>query len=832
MSTEDKQKKLEELNAEIEQKNKTLADLKNDIQSRQKLLETLNNIEANKNPAEAAKKYEEEIANRDQQIANLYERIDALQKAEEAQAAKNKENKAKENTELIQSYENQKVKYVEEIQNMTIELRKKDRVFQEKCKEYDEKIAGLEKTIEGLKEDNGDLSKEVEGLNKNVAELTKKNEEVEHLQEKVKLLTSENDTLLETNENLKKTVDERDETTKKLGQKLAGKEEEIQKINAGSRTEIQEQDKALNEKEDLIKSKEEALFAKEKTISKLEKDLETQTLENTKVTKLMNTLREEKERSVKELNDEIQLLRERLEKTSEQLTERTLAAESEAEARAKAEAEIEAKLKAEAEAEAKRKAEEKEGDEEGMTPRAKRKHPVEAKEAINLESSPVAIQRKTFNGEFEDRLKSIQEESHREVVKLTQLLESAEAENHVKLVALEDKERRLRELEEMNDTFEGLVQGLKKTILEVQEKMEKNTRYLIELEKKLAVKDAEIAKLREYENNFTFLLRDKENQLSAQKMEMSNKDAQILKLEKSLFSIIEELNLFKMKLKAANDKAQALTRNQNKVHLQEIASKNNEIEILKEMIKSTQGVVRTKDLEISRLKSKMSYEASPVKLPPIGGGSYGGAGSYGGSDAFKMMGKKDLKGNMFRLSEKRTLDSEQNYSIRDYPLKPFMQAGSGYENLLSHAASHDKDLGEEIAQNFKELYQGKGTLEDQHEEENQYVKKETRMISGRSGRSGRNQQADQQEDHIAGAGTKKETKEDNYSSGNLSVVDGEGKKKKHVNNIFDPSSEPTNAEEVMKMMTPVKVKSKHSTKKSIADTIEHNEVETITTEEK
>jgi len=47
----------------------------------------------------------------------------------------------------------------------------------------------------------------------------------------------------------------------------------------------------LSEKEDLIKSKEEALFAKEKTISKLEKDLETQTLENTKVTKLMNTLR-------------------------------------------------------------------------------------------------------------------------------------------------------------------------------------------------------------------------------------------------------------------------------------------------------------------------------------------------------------------------------------------------------------------------------------------------------------------------------------------------------------------------------------------------------------
>ena len=59
----------------------------------------------------------------------------------------------------------------------------------------------------------------------------------------------------------------------------------------------------------------------------------------------------------------------------------------------------------------------------------------------------------------------------------------------------------------MNDTFEVLVQGLKKTILEVQEKMEKNTRYLIELEKKIANKDAEIAKLKEYDNNFTFLVR-------------------------------------------------------------------------------------------------------------------------------------------------------------------------------------------------------------------------------------------------------------------------------------------------------------------------------------
>jgi len=120
--------------------------------------------------------------------------------------------------------------------------------------------------------------------------------------------------------------------------------------------------------------------------------------------------------------------------------------------------------------------------------------------------SPKAIQRRTFNGDFENRLKSIQEESHREVVKLTRLLESAEAENQEKLLALEDKERRLIELEEMNDTFEGLVQGLKKTILEVQDKMERNTKYLIELEKKLAAKDAELFKLREFENNITFLV--------------------------------------------------------------------------------------------------------------------------------------------------------------------------------------------------------------------------------------------------------------------------------------------------------------------------------------
>jgi len=64
----------------------------------------------------------------------------------------------------------------------------------------------------------------------------------------------------------------------------------------------------------------------------------------------------------------------------------------------------------------------------------------------------------------------------------------------------------IKENNRMNDTFEVLVQGLKKTILEVQEKMEKNTRYLIELEKKLANKDAEIAKLKEYDNNFTFLV--------------------------------------------------------------------------------------------------------------------------------------------------------------------------------------------------------------------------------------------------------------------------------------------------------------------------------------
>lgn len=118
-----------------------------------------------------------------------------------------------------------------------------------------------------------------------------------------------------------------------------------------------------------------------------------------------------------------------------------------------------------------------------------------------------------------------------------------------------------------------------------------------------------------------------------------------------------------------------------------------------------------------------------------------------------------------------------------------MQAGSGYENLLSHAASHEKEFGDEIAQNFKELYHAKGTLEDQEEENNnKYVQKEQRMLSQRSTRNNNKQhQADQEEDEIAETGIKRDIKEDNQSSGNLSLMDTEGKKKKHTNSIFDPS---------------------------------------------
>ena len=47
-------------------------------------------------------------------------------------------------------------------------------------------------------------------------------------------------------------------------------------------------------------------------------------------------------------------------------------------------------------------------------------------------------------------------------------------------------------------------------------------------------------------------MRDKENQISAQKLEMSNKDAQIIKLEKSLFSIIEEVWIFFIRIKISN----------------------------------------------------------------------------------------------------------------------------------------------------------------------------------------------------------------------------------------------------------------------------------------
>ncbi len=125
-------------------------------------------------------------------------------------------------------------------------------------------------------------------------------------------------------------------------------------------------------------------------------------------------------------------------------------------------------------------------------------------------------------------------------------------------------------------------------------------------------------------------------------------------------------------------------------------------------------------------------------------------------------------------------------------MKPFMQVGSGYENLLSHAASHEKEFGDEVANNFKELYSAKGTLEDQEEEENKnkYVQKEQRILSQRSTRNNNKHQVDQEEDEVAESGTKRDTKEDNYSSGgNLSLMDAEGRKKKHhTNSIFDPSS--------------------------------------------
>lgn len=48
----------------------------------------------------------------------------------------------------------------------------------------------------------------------------------------------------------------------------------------------------------------------------------------------------------------------------------------------------------------------------------------------------------------------------------------------------------------MNRTFEILIQGLKKTILEVQERMDKNGKYLGEMQKKVDARDAELAELR------------------------------------------------------------------------------------------------------------------------------------------------------------------------------------------------------------------------------------------------------------------------------------------------------------------------------------------------
>ena len=204
------------------------------------------------------------------------------------------------------------------------------------------------------------------------------NKKNRYLQEKIKGLASENDTLLNTNEDLKKVLNERDETTKKLGQQLAGKEEHIQKIGAGSHQALEEQEKVLSEKDDLLKYKEDALMLKEKQVFKLEKDLEAQNLENEKITKYMNDLRviirnlewkimnfceqkekEEDHQKIEKLNGEVEALKKKFE---EALEEKKKATEALIASQEKQKEEEEIKPEDEGKAEVEGKIEEGEGE--------------------------------------------------------------------------------------------------------------------------------------------------------------------------------------------------------------------------------------------------------------------------------------------------------------------------------------------------------------------------------------------------------------------------------------------------------------------------------------
>ena len=55
----------------------------------------------------------------------------------------------------------------------------------------------------------------------------------------------------------------------------------------------------------------------------------------------------------------------------------------------------------------------------------------------------------------------------------------------------------------INSTFEELIHGLKRTILDVQGRMDKNSKNLSEMQKKLEEKDEEILVLRQFEADVT-----------------------------------------------------------------------------------------------------------------------------------------------------------------------------------------------------------------------------------------------------------------------------------------------------------------------------------------
>ncbi len=146
----------------------------------------------------------------------------------------------------------------------------------------------------------------------------------------------------------------------------------------------------------------------------------------------------------------------------------------------------------------------------------------ESEEKLLEEEEKVLAARKIASDAFEQKLKAIKEENDLEIRKLSQLLETSEIENHEKIEILEEKHQKLQDLEEyapstysltdntsrMNRNFEQMIYGLKKTVLEVQERMNKNDRNIDEMQLKLGDRDTVIMSFRQNEAELTAFVKE------------------------------------------------------------------------------------------------------------------------------------------------------------------------------------------------------------------------------------------------------------------------------------------------------------------------------------